>query len=110
MTIYQSSTQQDPTWSNWGISKNSTTKSPWPQTNTLKWHYKFKYMQQQPKHTTSKHLSAIDFLLNQLLLPVISPFQKIEMNWGKKFRNVALNSNNYSLQSSTAVGEKKIFF
>ena len=72
MTIHQSYTIQDPTRSNWGISKNSTTKSPWPQTNTLKWHYKLKCMEQQPKNTTPKHLSTNDFLLNQLLLPAIS--------------------------------------
>ena len=73
MTIHQTSTLLDLTWSNWGISKNPTKISPWPQTNTSKWHYKWKCMQQQPKYTALKHLSAIDFLLNQLLLLTISP-------------------------------------
>ena len=72
-------------------------------------------MQQQPKYTAPKHLSAIEFLLNQLLLPAISPSQKkkksynqnlCEMSWGKKFRNVSLNLKNYSLLSFSAVTEK----
>ena len=75
MTIHQSSSLQDPTMGNWGISKYSTT-SRWPETKTSKWHYKLKCVQQQPKNTTPKHLSAIDFLLNQLLLQAISPSPK----------------------------------
>ena len=97
MTIHQSSILQDPTKSNWEISKISTTISPWPQANTSKGHYKLKYVQQQPKHTTPKYLSGIDFLLNQLLLRDISPSQKIKnlLKWVReKFRNIALNSNN----------------
>ena len=44
-------------------------------------------MQQQPKDTTPKYLSAIDFLLNQVLLPAISPSQEISWNeLGEKFR------------------------
>ena len=46
-----------------------------PKPNTSKWYYKLKCMQQQqqPKYTMPKHLSAIDFLLNQLSLPAILP-------------------------------------
>ena len=75
MTIDHSSTLQDTTRSNWVISKNSTRIWPWAQTNTLKWHYKMKFMLQQPKFITPKHLSAIVFLPNQLLLPAMSPSQ-----------------------------------
>ena len=72
-------------------------------------------MQQQLKHTTPKHLSTIDFLLNQLLLPAISPFQEKKMKnlmkWiGGKIQKCRLNSNNYSLLSFTTVGKRKIGF
>ena len=92
MTIHQSFSLQHPTWSNRVISKNSTTVSPWPQTNSSKWNYKLKYVQQQSKHTTPKYLSAIDLHLHPLLLPAISTSQIIKnlMKWEReKFRNVA---------------------